>query len=280
MTERLLYALRARAFTLVVAATVAWLVCAAGPAGAQSSGRVPCAACTVPSITPGQSVLIGAPLDGLEILVRPDAGASEDLRAAVEAIRQAGGRPGLWLPAPAVTVDPGLAALAHRIVIDVSNSPGDLGELAFLLKTRAVDLRSAAPQVLIGVHTDPGRFADLLARDLGAYVDFHAADAADRPAFPRTASVAPGTMAMGEVGGGPVKAGGARRWIVPLPADVVAAEALLSDVRRAAPLVPDGLVPGGMSDVRCGAVKLPTYLDPDSLSTIAIGDSCPTGLVV
>src|SRR4029453_3720266 len=79
---------------------------------------------------------------------------------------------------------------------------------------------------------------------------------------------------------GPVKAGGARRWIVPLPADVVAAEALLGDGRRAAPLVSDGFVPGGMSDVRCGAVRLPTYLDPDSLSTIAVGDRCPAGLVV
>ncbi len=280
MTERSLYALRNRAFTLAAAATVALLVCVAGPAGAQSSGRVPCAACIVASITPGQSVLIGAPLEGLEVLVRPDAGAPEDLRAAVESIREAGGRPGLWLAAPAMTIDPAVAALTHRIVIDVSNSPGDLGELAFLLKTRAVELRSAAPQVLIGVHTDAGRFAELLARDLGAYVDFHAATTADRPAFPRTASVAPGTIAVGEAGGGPVKAGGARRWIVPLPADVVAAEALLSDVRRAAPLVPDGLVPGGMSDVRCGAVRLPTYLDPDSLSTMAIGDSCPAGLVI
>ena len=279
MTERSLYALRDRAFTLVVAATAAILVCVAGGARAQSSGRVPCADCIVLSLTPGQSVLIGAPLEGLEVLVRLDAAAG-DPGAAVEAVRQAGGRAGLWLPTPEVTIDPVLAALAHRIVIDVTNTAGDAGELAFLLKTRAVELRSAAPQVLIGVQGDQGRFSELLARDLGAYVDFHVASTTERPAFPRTVSTAPGVLAIGEAGAGPVKPGGARRWIVPLPADVVVAEALLSDVRRAAPLVPDGLVPGGMSDVRCGAVKWPTYLDPDSLVTIAIGDGCKTGLVV
>lgn len=277
MTERSLYALRDRAFTALLAAM---LVCVAGAARAQSSGRVPCAACIVLSITPGQSVLIGSPLDGLEVLVRPDAAAPEELRAAVEAVRQAGGRPGLWLPSLEATLDPALAVLMHRIVIDVTNTPpGDPEALAFQLKTRAVDLRSAAPQVLIGVQADARRFSELLARDLGAYVDFHAAMTTDRPAFPRTASRAP-AMAIGEAGGGPVTAGGARKWIVPLPPDVVAAQALLSDVRRAAPLVPDGLVPGGMSDVRCGGVKLPTYLDPDSLATIAIGGSCKDALVV
>src|SRR4030095_11003630 len=140
MTERSLYALRDRAFTLVVAATAAILVCVAGGARAQSSGRVPCADCIVLSLTPGQSVLIGAPLEGLEVLVRLDAAAG-DPGAAVEAVRQAGGRAGLWLPAPEVTIDPALAALAHRIVIDVTNTAGDAGELAFLLKTRAVELR-------------------------------------------------------------------------------------------------------------------------------------------
>jgi hypothetical protein len=277
MTERSLYALPDRAFTLLLAAM---LVCVAVAARAQSPGPVPCAACIVLSITPGQSVLIGPSLEGLEVLVRADPAAAADVRAAVEAVRQAGGRPGLWLPGPAVTIDPALAALAHRIVIDLSNDAADPGELSFLLKTRAVELRSAAPQLLIGVRADPGQFALLLARDLGAYVDFHAAASTDRPAFPRTVAMVPGTVAIGEAGGGLQRPGSARRWIVPLPADVVAAEALLTDVRRSAPLVPDGLVAGGMSDVRCGTARLPTYLDPDSLATIAIGDACRTALVV
>ena len=276
MTERSLYALPDRAFTLLVAAT---LVCVASGARGQSPDRVPCAACIVLSMTPGQSVLIGAPLGGLEVLVQAGA-APADVRAAVEAVRRAGGRPGLWLPGPAVTVDPALSEGLHRIVIDVSSDAADPGELSFVLKTRAVELRSAAPRLLIGVHANPGQFALLLARDLGAYVDFHTSMSTERPAFPRTAAMVPGAVAMGEAGGGPLKPGSMRRWIVPLPADVIAAAALLTDLRRAAPLVPDGLVPGGMSDVRCGTVRLPTYLDPDSLATIAIGDACGTPLAI
>ena len=276
MTERSLYALPDRAFTLLIAAT---LVCAASAARGQSPDHVPCAACIVLSMTPGQSVLIGAPLGGLEVLVQAGA-APADVRAAVEAVRRAGGRPGLWLPGPAVTVDPAFAELLHRIVIDVSTDAADPGELSFVLKTRAVELRSAAPQLLIGVHASAGQFAGLLARDLGAYVDFHTSTSTEGPAFPRTAAMVPGAVAMGEAGGGPVKPGSVRRWIVPLPTDVIAAAALLTDLRRAAPLVPDGLVPGGMSDVRCGTVRLPTYLDPDSLVTIAIGDACGTPLAI
>ena len=276
MTERSLYAVADRAFTLLIATT---LVCVASAARGQPPDRVPCAACIVLSTTPGQSVLTDAPLGGLEVLVHAG-GAPVAVRAAVEAVRRAGGRPGLWLPGPAVTVDPALAEVLHRIVIDVSSDAADLGELSFVLKTRAVELRSAAPRLLIGVHADPGQFSLLLARDLGAYVDFHTAMSTGGPAFPRTAAMVPGVIAMGEAGGGPLQPGSARHWIVPLPADVIAAEALLTDLRRAAPLVPDGLVPGGMSDVRCGSVRLPTYLDPDSLATIAIGEACGTALAI
>ena len=277
MTERSLYALPDRAFTLLIAAM---FVCVTSAASGQPSDRVPCAACIVLSITPGQSVLIGAPLEGLEVLVRADAAAPADVRAAVEAVRRAGGRPGLWLPAPAVTIDPALAELAHRILIDVTSDQADPKELSFRLKTRAVELRSAAPQLLIGVYADAGQFALMLAGDLGAYVDFHASRSTERPTFPRTAATVPGAVALGEAGGGPVKPGSARRWIVPVPADVIAAEALLTDLRRAAPLVPDGLIRGGISDVRCGTVRLPTYLDPDSLATIAIAEGCGTALAI
>src|SRR5262245_25579623 len=112
MTERSLYALPDRALTLLVAAVLS----VPAAAYAQSSDRVPCAACIVLSITPGQSVLIGPPLEGLEVLVRVDAAAPSDVRHAVDAVRRAGGRPGLWLPGPAVTVDAALASVVHRIV--------------------------------------------------------------------------------------------------------------------------------------------------------------------
>ena len=60
------------------------------------------------------------------------------------------------------------------------------------------------------------------------------------------------------------------RWIVALPADAVRARDTLGDVARSGPIVPAGLVPGGMVDVRCAGRRLATYLDAQSLATVAI----------
>lgn len=273
MTERSLYASRTRALTALAAAILAL----AGAASASAQGSVPCAACLVPSMTPGQSVLIAQPLDGLEVIVRAGAAQPEDVAAAVATIRKSGGRPGLWLPREAA-IDPAVVALTHRVVIDLSGLPDEPEQLAFLVKTRATELRAAAPELLIGVYAEAGLFARLLTRDLGAYVEFHVRPA-DRLSFPRSAGTVAGTGAVDEIGVGATR-GGARRWILPLPADVIGARALLEDIRRAAPLVSEGLVSGGMSDVRCGGVSLPTYLDPDSLATIAIADRCTAPFTV
>ena len=60
------------------------------------------------------------------------------------------------------------------------------------------------------------------------------------------------------------------RWLVGLPADVIRARAAILDLARGRALVPDGLVAGGMVDVACGGRRLPTYLDAQSLATVAI----------
>jgi hypothetical protein len=270
MTERSLYAWCRRAFTAML------LALGLGTAAAQTppSGGAPCAACIVLSIAAGQSVLIVGPLEGLEVVVRTEGASPDAVRAAVEAVRRAGGRAGVWISGAPEAIDPAVAALLHRVVFDLSGITGDPGELAFLVKTRAVEWRSAAPQILAGVHADPGQFAGLMAREVAPYLDFHAAPTTGRPQFPRVAATAVGASVIGEVGGGIVQGSRAKQWLLAVPSDVIAAQALLTDVSRAAPLVPDGLVPGGMSDVRCGSVRLPTYLEPDSLATIAIGDRC------
>jgi len=271
MTERPLYASRTRAFTLLGSAILVF----AGAAPALGQGpRVPCAACIVLSVAPGQSVLIGQPLEGLEVLVRADGAGTQDLAAAIETIRKAGGRPGLWLRGDSA-VDPSLVAPIHRVVLDLAGQAVDPSQLAFLVKTRATELRSVAPELTVGVHAEPGVVARLLGYDLAAYVDFHARPGA-APSFPRSVEAVAGTSEVNEIAGGTARPGAASRWIVPLPEDVVRARALLDDLRRAAPLVPDGLVTGGMHDVRCGTAVLPTYLDPDSLATIAIAGRCTT----
>ena len=49
-----------------------------------------------------------------------------------------------------------------------------------------------------------------------------------------------------------------------------ARDAAIRDLAGSRVLVPDGLVAGGMVDVTCGGRRLPTYLDAQSLATIAI----------
>src|SRR5688572_8932722 len=98
MTERPLYALCPRAFTARLA--VVLLALDPGTVTAQSppSGRAPCAACIVLTIAAGQSVLIAGPLEGLEIVVRTEGASLDAVRAAIDAVRRAGGRAGLWVP--------------------------------------------------------------------------------------------------------------------------------------------------------------------------------------
>ena len=274
MTERSLYACRRDAVT---ACLLLALLAAGIPAAAAqpAAGPPPCAACIVLSITPGQSLLLPSRMGQVEVVVRAAGVPSEALGAAVQAIRAAGGRAGVWLPDPEMALDPAIIPLLHRVVIALP-AGGDPGQLAFQVKTRAVELRGAARDVLVGIDADSVLFTQLLARDVASYLDFHAASGTGGPSFPRSAGTNGGTSVLRAVADGTGGAAEATGWIVAAPPDVAAATALLNDVVRAAPLVGDGLVPGGISDVRCGQARWPTYLDPGSLATIAIGDRCST----
>lgn len=278
MPKRSLYAARATAFTAVVAA----IVVSTGLASAQSQAiePPPCAVCLVLVASPGQTVLVADRLNGVEILVRttwPDPSAPASLEgdgspilSAMQSIREQGGKPGLLVrglmplpPAEAI-------ALASRLVIDVRAESRSGGDLAFALKTRLTEWRGANATVLLGVLGGPDVLRFLLQQDLSAYVDFLASPGPAAPYFgvPSLAVVRPAGVA------GDALAGVVERWIVELPGDVIAASRLLGDLARGAPLLREGLISGGTADVRCGEARAATYLDPESLDTVAVARGC------
>lgn len=268
MPERSLYA-PSRA--VLIALTVAVLLPRA--AAAQPAGDPPCTACIAFVAAAGQAVLVDAPLNGVEILVRVG-GDGTGVAAAVGIVREAGGRPGLWVtgagePASYAALLPAITSL----VFDLSSERGAAQELAFRLKSRSVEARGASPGLRVGVAGRPDLLEGEMGRDLAPYIDFVANRAATGPRFPPSAGGAAATFTVRPPIGG--DAADRPGWILELPADALAARALLRDVATTAPLLPSTLVAGGMADVRCGPVRLPTFLDPETLDTLAIVPGCP-----
>jgi hypothetical protein len=250
-------------------------VCPWATASAQS--RPPCAACIVLAASPGQAVLIDEPLNGIEVLVR---GGSERavIRTSLERIRNHGGRPGLWVSGlDADAGDAQTLQLVHRVIVDVTSERPVGDELAFRVKTYLTELRSRNVAMSLGVHADAGTRELLRQRDLGSYIDFEVTPAGNEPLpFPSLAS-ASGALLLREAG---IRDIAADRWLVPLPDDVIAALAAVRDVARSAPLLPQGLLPGGIVDIRCEGRPVPTFLDPESLATVAVVRGCDSQRVV
>ena len=269
MTKRSLYA-RCR-----VTLTVAGLIWApfvpdhvvALVLGAQGAAPAPCAACIVLVSTPGQSLLVAEPLNGLEILIDGGNAEAAAVLSAMQAIAAAGGRPGLLVPAAGAGAPLPDSPAPHRVAVRVALGGATADEAVFRLKTQLVEIRSAAPKALVGIITTTGDWQTLFDRDIGSYVDFHSVEAeVPVPAVPASAFTAAAPLTIIPAAG---KADAAR-WMIPLPADVVRARDILSDLARSGPVVPAGLVPGGMVDVTCAGRRLATYLDAQSLATVAI----------
>jgi hypothetical protein len=267
MTKRSLYARGRVTFTVAVLVFAARFV-PASPA--QTADPAPCAACIVLVALPGQSVLVAAPLNGLEILVDADNAGSAAVSAALQAIADAGGTPGaMGSDAEALTALAGRHTL-HRLIVRVDPRAGG-DETAFRLKTRLVEMRSAAPGALLGIATTAAAWQALADRDIDAYLDFHTVDSATAPPFPSSVFAGGAAMAVAASGGAAGKADVAR-WVVALGdnPDVLRAREAMRDLARSRLLVPEGLVAGGMADVRCAGRRLATYLDAQSLATVAV----------
>jgi hypothetical protein len=243
-------------------------VVASATAG-QSADPPPCAACIVLSASEGQTLLVSEPLNGLEILVPAESPGNAPVAAALAAIADAGGRPGLIVPAGAATSGWPASPRVHRVAVRVPSGGAATDEAVFRLKTQLVDVRSAAADVVLGIISTTADWQALVDRDIASYVDFHTVDAPPAAApFPSTVFAGEAALVLAPAAGGGRT--DAARWIVALPADVVKARDMIRDVTRSIPLVPDGLIAGGMVDVGCAGRRLTTYLDAQTLATIAI----------
>jgi hypothetical protein len=265
MTKRSLYACGRVAFTLAVLVSC---TTSAVTVAAQSSDA-PCAACIVLVTAPGQSVLFTEPINGLEVLVAADNSDPAAVTSAIAAIAGTGGRPGLFVGADALNAGQMPAGL-RRIVLRVGDGGVPSDESVFRLKNQLVELRSLAPDLLLGIASDATAWQALADRDIASYVDFHTGEGQPPSSSLVPASAFRGTRHFRVVPAGAAARPDAARWIVSLPADVLEGRNAVRDLAASAAFVPDGLIAGGMVDVRCGARRVATYLDPQSLTTVAV----------
>ena len=123
------------------------------PQGAEGKRAPPCAECVAWEVTTEQAEALlaaGGELGGLDVVTSigsdgpPPAGLWDRLR-------QRGTRPGALLS---------------------SGAPSDPDAQAFLLKTRATDLRSQHPDILLGLEAPASALPDLASRGLEVYFDF------------------------------------------------------------------------------------------------------------
>jgi hypothetical protein len=207
-------------------------------------------------------------LHGIEVIVRGGNAEAADLVRSI-ALRE--GRPGLWIGGiNAIPAEHAALPPAHRVVLDLTAEHGTPDELAFRAKTYLTDLRGSAPSVRLGIHASAEVLDRLRDSGIAAYIDFEARATPDIPPFPLPATAGQ-VLAVHETGSGATTSG---RWIVPLPPDPGLAAAIVRDVSVSAPVLVDGLVRGGMVDVRCGTRRVPTYLNPESLETVVLGPAC------
>jgi hypothetical protein len=275
MTKQPLYAFVGTA----PVAALAIVLAAAGALRAQGTGVAPCAGCIVPSVTPGQTLTLPPRLNGLDLVVRVEPSDASTALAALQAIRARDGVPGLHLTAiPPNAIDAAVLGLASVVLLDVSTTGDkDADSLAFQLKRGLTALRAAATSARVGVVVTGAQGQALLVREIAPYVDLIAWIGATPSDVPVEAW---GTMTETPSDiGALVRAAGARsatarRQLWRVPDDAVRSVQLLADLAAATPFLSAGLVPlapGGMS---CAGRRADTFLNPETLDTIAIVDRC------
>jgi hypothetical protein len=220
---------------------------AAAPATGASEPP-PCAACVTWELTTRQAVeLLATPgsLDGLDLLIRSDAGEPDPTGALTE-LATRGARAGLIVSSREGM--PPAARVAKRLIIDPGRRTGeDLDRLAFDVKRMATEIRAGNPTVEVGLETSPDTWEGLNKRGVGPYVDFLV---------------------------GPTRLGGASRragwpaWLETAPLRSV------ETVRVLAEVLPADLTPLPTVTVSCppaqGGCDSRVFLHPRTLDAIAI----------
>ncbi len=245
------------------------LVTAALAAG---QGRMaPCAECLTLVIEPGQAAAVTGPLNGTRIAVQVRAGSEGTAIAALSRIRDAGGTPGLvvtGIPPQPLAAD--AVRLAKDVFLDITAPATDtglpLGETSFRLKSRFVELRGLSADVHLGLIATTAQHT-ALDREVTPYVDVMAEPAtadSPRPDWPAAGSVYASIPS-------PARS---PRLLLSAPQDNLETEVLVQDLATAMPLLVAALIPGGSATVHCGGQPLVTYLNPDTLDTVAVARGC------
>lgn len=246
---------------------------AAGPA--PQARHAPCAGCVAIVVTPGTALALPERLDGLRVFVavEPDGpGGPAAARSALEDIAQRGGRPGLLVAGVPAAIPDTVMQLARAVLVAVPPDTRDHPDaLAFALKTRLTDLRAgAAGTVELGIVGERARLALLLSRDLAPYLDVVVTtdgplEAPEGLPLWRVME-ARSTGAALEV----TRSVEAASWLWRMPPDALEAGRAAADLARAARWLRRGLIDGADVRVRCGPAVAETFLDPQTLDTIAL----------
>ena len=215
----------------------------------------PCVACQVLSVRPDQVEALPEQLAGVTIAVRVAPGELPD--AALADLSRRGATIGLHLSDVPGDEDPRLAADAAVLVIEPSTMNVD--QLAFELKRALAAARGRHPSMNLRVAAPPRIEIELRARGLEPYLDgiippselIVRPDDLFRPVDNRTAPL--------------------RR----LPEDARAVAAIAGAAAGAADWFPSGLVAVADRPLTCGASRLATFLNPQTLDLVATSTTCP-----
>jgi hypothetical protein len=247
----------------------------------------PCGACLVLLVTPQQALVLPPALHGLEVLVEIPAGEERRALAALEDIAGRGGRPGVFIRGvPTAPVAPEVLDRAEVVLVEVpaSGAGPDPDAMAYAIKTHFTAARGAAARDLVLGLAAPADWLDaLLARDIAPYVDVIVRPGAAHASG--TSAVAGPNDWLGGTNGVPVmtnvfdalqsaRASGPMRALWRLPAGLLEASVAATEAARAARWLPAGLVAASPVRVRCGPREADTFLDPETLDTIAVARSC------
>jgi hypothetical protein len=235
MTKRTLYA--AAEFGVAVSLLTAGGF-GSGVALARALQSAACAGCVAVAIGAETAAALPDALAGLEVLVALIPGDNSSAAAALTAIEQKGGRPGLVIDGSGSRApDAGVLGHARRIVVVVEPPAAgqDLDAAAFALKTRLTSIRASAPSASIGLRGDARTLTMLLSRDLQSYADFMVSIDGDLSA--------PGVEQWRTIPGDPSaldaaleasRAAGTAHWVWRLPADPARAASLVANLVAAA----------------------------------------------
>ena len=249
---------------------------------ALAADTAPCAACIALSIAPGQTLALPADLKGTNVFVRVTSGDEAAAAAAVRAVADRHGRPGIHVEGvPSEETAGSIPGATAAFLIDLSAAgAGDSSQLVFALKTRITAARAAGPPGMQVGLVAPALIASaLLERDTGPYLDFivwlgtpakdrgtPAVWRSDGSSVPEMASLSRALR---------LSADGNTFWLWRAPGDVIGARAVLEDLARGAAWLRAGLFASSGIDVRCGSAPARTFMDPETLDTIAVAYDCP-----